>query len=266
MSADTRPSTMRGSVLVLTTLLALASLAPPVAADSATLETRDGSGASRTAYEDGETVVFRVTVRVSQTGPVAHRIYLYEGVGAAADLVGVHDTGTTSTASRSFDHVFEIPWDQRLDGVRVPAGQYTAQFRAPDGAVAVARLDLDWGPDMVLSRLAVETTAAAGVVSPTMSATGCVRNDGVQPVAAARMTLAFFEETTQAWTSSPVTTDVVLGDPGQCPWYPARGTPFSILFAAPPGLRAVRATADAPGTAEQDPGDETRTVAARWAI
>lgn len=258
---------MRGPGFVLAVLVALPLLAPGAAADTAVLETRDAAGNVRSAFEDGETIVFRVTVRVSANGPVAHRIYLYSGLGTSGSNVGVIDHGGMSTANRLMDHTFEVVWDQRLGGVRVPAGQYTAQFRAPDGTTTTARLDLDWGPDMVLSFLRAETTSVAGSVSPLMSIVGCVKNDGVQPVAAARITLASFDTLTGTWTASPVTSSVPLGDGrNNCPWPPATGTAFSIAFLAPPRTSQVRGTADVAGTVEQDPSDDARTVAVRWAV
>lgn len=266
MSASVGVSAMRVSVVVLTALVAFPLLAPSATADTASLETRHANGTVGSAFEDGETVVFRVRVRVAQDGPVAHRIYLYQGVGASATFVGLLDEGRTSQASRYFDVVFDIAWAQTLGGARVPAGQYTAQFRAPDGTSVNARLDLDWGPNMVLPLFRVDTTQTAGLVSPEMTAAGCVRNDGVQPVTSTRLTLAFQDQTTGRWTTSPVTSDVTLRDPSTCPSSTHRGTPFAVSFIAPPRTMAVRATFDVPGTVEQAPGDESRTVTVRWAL
>lgn len=246
---------------VLAVALLVVPLAPGAAADTARLEARDTAGKAKTAFEDGETVVFRVTTRVSAFGPVPHRIYLYAGTSPeTGTLVTVLDDGTAPNAHPAFDHVFEIAWDQRVDGVRVPAGQYVAQYRAPDGsATPTARVDLDWGPDLVLSYLRVDTTSTGPFTSPEMSANGCVWNDGVQQVPGARITLAF---DVAGWTSWPVTTDVRFGH--QCPWGP--GTAFTIQFVAPPRTTLVRATASAPGAIEQDPSDDARTAPARWTL
>lgn len=257
------------AVVFVALLLAPFAAAPASAADSYRLDVVDSTDAPREDFGLGETVVFRVTVAPTTAETVDHRIYLYEGEGTSGNNVWIVDDGQTTRTSPSGTRVFRVYWDQKADGVQVPAGAYTAQYRSPDGAVT-ATFTIEVRPDFRVTFLRVQTTEG-GEASPQRLVVGCVLNEGLREVASVNVALSSRSAYADAWFPQLAQSVGMQGDEF-CPWVAGGGTAFQIPFnaAAAPGgfaLRAVRAEANFDRAhAETDVSDNAREAAATWLL